>query len=493
MIKLKQTSIDKAFQDLPAQEKQHLLEFKTIGILTQCAEWLQEQNVKNIKSLFTYEYHDKIIDLLKKSFVGGMFSKMEFMNIVALEKEQYPDFEQYVLRCMDEGFAILNLDSNKKDEDILKSYICELQKAKNKRVMIKAITMGDGSIEAITNSLHRLSQTFDTTNDISIDFQMYAGESVHYGSTEVALVKNLLIGFNVSIVAAEPKLGKTTLCLGIAKAVSTGANIFNLSAMQGEVLYMSYDQSQNQMNSRIEKAGLEQCSIIFDYKEKGLAKIGVKELNQYIKLTKLKHRDLKLVIVDMFKNIRKVNATTEYSGAVMMEDMQTIKKAAMDNNVHIILIHETNVRSSKNANDKLYGGQKIASETNGSLIKLIRESPHSEDALVNIDGRNVGAYEIPVRFNSETMTFEASESGESALDQNIIKIINYVSVKKEFIGTVQELCSICKLIEYNPTKIGKMLRRKSIERILNENGIRFEDLKRIKGNRTVKLWVDDSL
>ena len=38
-----------------------------------------------------------------------------------------------------------------------------------------------------------------------------------------------------------------------------------------------------------------------------------------------------------------------------------------------------------------------------------------------------------------------------------------------------------------------MLRRKSIERILNENGIRFEDLKRIKGNRTVKLWVDDSL
>ena len=84
MIKLKQTSIDKAFQDLPAQEKQHLLEFKTIGILTQCAEWLQEQNVKNIKSLFTYEYHDKIIDLLKKSFVGGMFSKMEFMNIVAL-------------------------------------------------------------------------------------------------------------------------------------------------------------------------------------------------------------------------------------------------------------------------------------------------------------------------------------------------------------------------------------------------------------------------
>ena len=109
---------------------------------------------------------------------------------------------------------------------------------------------------------------------------------------------------------------------------------------------------------------------------------------------------------------------------VLTTMLKTIKKAAMDNNVPIILIHETNVRSSKNANDKLYGGQKIASETNGSLIKLIRESPHSEDALVNIDGRNVGAYEIPVRFNSETMTFEASESGESALDQNIIKIIN---------------------------------------------------------------------
>lgn len=484
---------EETFQNLSDEQKQDYLEQRTIGVLIHCPEWLQEQNIKTIKSMFTYEYHCIIVEIIMKSFIGGMFSKTEFFKNVSKHKEEDEEFERYVLKCMDLGYELFHLDTDAKDEKVILSYFNELQKSKNKRTLIERISKCDGSLSSITNCIKGLSETFDTKSEISISGQMYASDSLFYGEKEIPIIEDLLVGYNVSVVAAEPKLGKTTLCLQIAKAVSTGTPLLSYPASQGEVLYLSYDQSQNQMNTRIHKSGLTQCNIIFDYKEKGLSNIGVKELNQYIHLTKKRHPQLKLVIVDMFKNIRNLTITTEYSGTVMMDDMQALKKAAQDNKVHIILIHETNVRSSKNANDKLYGGQKIASETNGSLIKLLRESPHSDSAIINVDGRNVGAYEIMVKFDANTMSFHSNEQMEEELDQNIIKIINYVTHKKEFVGTIQELCSACRLIDYNPTKVGKMLRKDTIIRVLNENGIQFEDLRKVKGNRTIRLRVDETL
>lgn len=58
------------------------------------------------------------------------------------------------------------------------------------------------------------------------------------------LVEDLLPAASLSLLAAKPKQGKSQLALNLGWAVATGAPFLGRATQQGEVLYLSYEQSQ---------------------------------------------------------------------------------------------------------------------------------------------------------------------------------------------------------------------------------------------------------
>lgn len=253
---------------------------------------------------------------------------------------------------------------------------------------------------------------------------------------EAEIVEDL-ISIGVTLFGAPQKIGKTFFALQLSNAIASGADFLGKKVEQGNVLYFALEDSKNKINKRLKNFNIpiSEClnfKIIKPFDP-------LFNVEEEIKKELSIHPTLKMIVIDTFPKIRKevkVDYQTEY------EELSKYHELGMKYGIAILLIlHVRKSIDKNNAFDNIYGSRGVTAAADGMIVLLRHEvMPRLKDLYVI--GKDIPENSYVLKQDERLLySIEENIEEESNLDENLIKLINYVVSKKEYTGTHQELCS----------------------------------------------------
>ena len=293
------------------------------------------------------------------------------------------------------------------------------------------------------------------------------------------IIKGLLRGNKVSVLTGGSKAGKSSLSLKMAEKISCGEPFLGLPTTQKDVLYITLDNDEDLIAERLKIMNIKNNTHL-DFYFDGPISLG-NEIEQDLNYPSLlevvndsfnRLPNLGVVFIDLFDNIRDIDERNEYSNSKITDDIETIKGIARICNVAFVLLNHDTKTGEKNSYNSVKGGVKLVGSLNGSFFHLYRNGIGEECATLEVGGRNIREQIIPLKFNFNTLTYSIdNEREESDLDINIALVRNFLLRKKQFSGTLSELCSQVGLT-ISSSSLGRKI--KKFETFLNKEGISFE-------------------
>lgn len=285
----------------------------------------------------------------------------------------------------------------------------------------------------------------------------------------------------ISLLSGAPKAGKSTLALNFAKSIASGTHFLNFKTKKSGVLYISLDSEADTIAQKINAMGIQNDTNIHFITDV-LIQLGnddgltlnedVPTLLEVLQEAIDKITELKVVVIDMFDNIRTISQYNEYSNEKLRSDLDFVKGIAKNLDLHILLLNHDRKQGASNAYNVSIGGTKLVGLLNGSFIHLSRARLGERVAKIEIGGRNVEEQVLNVYFDSKTCKFEKIPDEEyEDIDPDIAKVRNFIQIKKEFSGTMSELCALVGL-SISATSLGRKIKN-NLE-LLYLEGIRCE-------------------
>jgi hypothetical protein len=138
---------------------------------------------------------------------------------------------------------------------------------------------------------------------------------------------------DVAIVAAYPKIGKSTFFYPLALSVARGAAFLERATSKGGVLVLAIEEHQRDINKRLQKLGLQSTDLIsVHYGMVPNTSAGRQEIRRVVR-----EKKIALVFIDSlaaFWNIK-----SEIDNAEIQSKLDPLREIARDENVAICLIH----------------------------------------------------------------------------------------------------------------------------------------------------------
>lgn len=285
----------------------------------------------------------------------------------------------------------------------------------------------------------------------------------------------------ISLLSGPPKAGKSTLALNFAKAIASGTRFLDFKTTKSGVLYISLDSEVDTISQKIKAMGI-QSDVNIHFITDTYIQLGnddgltfnedIPTLLEVLEIALTKIYNLKVVVLDMFDNIRVLNEYNQYNNEKLRSDLDCVKEIAKILNLHILLLNHDRKQGASNAYNVSVGGTKLVGLLNGSFIHLSRARLGERVAKIEIGGRNVEEQVLNVYFDSKTCKFEKIPDEEyEDIDPDIAKVRNFIQIKKEFSGTMSELCALVGL-SISATSLGRKIKN-NLELLYSE-GIRCE-------------------
>lgn len=302
--------------------------------------------------------------------------------------------------------------------------------------------------------------------------------------SEKILIDGVIKGDTVSLLSADPKAGKTALALQMSDAIASScSNVLFPKTANAHVAYFFLDDSVSNAKERIQKMKIEKnqnIQMIF------LKNATIQDLEPIIKKMKENDNDLGFLVIDMLNDVRKIDTKKEYSNEEVKQDVLKLRNIAETNHLAILVLHHNGKKDHSNRNNKALGGIQLTGTINGSILSLVRSSLQEKYATLEISGRNVASHTMHLEFDSSTASFSPAPEEVKDLEKDLVKIINFITIEKGFIGTCQQLAAKLSLLT-NPSKIGVLLGKEKDN--LLENGI-WVKKRKSNGKRLIDLRLD---
>ena len=296
----------------------------------------------------------------------------------------------------------------------------------------------------------------------------------------------------ISLLSGPPKAGKSTLALNFSKCIASGTRFLDFKTLKSGVLYISLDSEADTIAQKINAMRIQNDTNIHFItdtfiqlgNEDGLTlSEDVPVLLEVLQEALNKIKDLKVVVIDMFDNIRTLNEYNQYNNEKLREDLDFVKGIAKTLDLHILLLNHDRKQGASNAYNVSAGGTKLVGLLNGSFIHLRRACLGDKVAKIEIGGRNVEEQVLDVYFDSKTCEFSKIPENELVdIDPDIAKIRNYIQIRKEFQGTMSALCAQTGLT-ISACSLGKKINNNL--KLLESEGI---SCKRISGHRKGRFY-----
>lgn len=296
----------------------------------------------------------------------------------------------------------------------------------------------------------------------------------------------------ISLLSGAPKSGKSTLALNFAKCIASGTPFLGFKTRKSSVLYISLDSEVDTISQKINAMNVQSDLNLYFITDIYIQLGNDDDLNlnediptllEVLEAALSKINDLKIVILDMFDNVRTLTDYNQYSNEKLRADLDFVKGIAKTLDLHILLLNHDRKQGASNAYNVSIGGTKLVGLLNGSFIHLSRACLGDKVAKIEIGGRNVEEQVLNVYFDSKTCEFSKIPEDElDDIDQDIAKIRNYIQIRKEFQGTMSALCAQAGLT-ISACSLGKKINNNL--QLLESEGI---SCKRISGHRKGRLY-----
>ncbi len=334
-----------------------------------------------------------------------------------------------------------------------------------------------------------------------------------------------MISVGLTLIGAPQKTGKTFFGLQLCDAISEGKDFLGKKVQNGTALYLAFEDKKVNIRKRLKHMQIQpKDNFIIDI----LKPDPLYDLEARIEKELQVNSDLKIVVVDTFQKIRRnkerdydneYDETTAYHElaykyhiAIVLithvkkeidtnhpQKIRRNKERDYDNEYdettayhelaykyHIAIVLITHVKKEIDTNhpfDSIYGSRGLTAGSD-SILVMYKKNHLSDTRQLAIQGKDIPDDEITLRQNENMVLEITDEDVDNNHDENLIKVVNYIVRKKEFVGSHEELSSLLSL-----ALTGKQLQvlLAKNEELLKTTFISYKRLKRTNKARRICL------
>lgn len=265
------------------------------------------------------------------------------------------------------------------------------------------------------------------------------------------VVDGLLPEGGFSVLAAKPKVGKSTLSRNLALKVARGEDFLGRVTNQGAVIYLALEEKRSEVRKHFREMGADGSEEIFIY----AARAPEDALAQLRKLIE----DIKpsLVIIDPLFKITRIKDGNDY--AAVTRALEPILALARESGTHILCTHHTG-KGDRQGGDSLLGSTAIFGNVDTAIIEKRLEKYRT---LHSYQRYGADLEETTLHFNPETRTLSL---GESRIVEDVKTVADAIC---EFLTAKGEPMTEP---EINTEVEGKTtLKRKALRELVANNGV----------------------
>ena len=279
-----------------------------------------------------------------------------------------------------------------------------------------------------------------------------------------------IIPAGLSVLIGRPKIGKSSLMLGVALAIATGGSALQLiAAERGDVLYLALEDTERRVQQRIKLMGYgaDIPSIDFVFAIPKQHEGGLLYIESWIN----QHPSARLIVIDTLQKFRKPQIG---NGNIYAEDYETlgsVKELADRYDLAVLLLHHE--RKSRDAEDFINNASGSSGITGSADSLLFLNRARCQNmATLTITGRDVEEKEHAISVDGMTWRLEGDA-----------REFNVASEKREILEYLQENGEtspkeLAEILDMKPNTMRQKLLRMHKEGLLYSNDGRYGFLKK---------------
>ena len=298
------------------------------------------------------------------------------------------------------------------------------------------------------------------------------------------LLVDELIPEGLHILAGAPKIGKSWLALWLCLCVAQGQPLWNFATTQGEVLYLSLEDSFQRIQTRLfdlteDAPPTLHFAIMADTLKRGLEQ----QIEQFL----TEHSDTKLVVIDTLQRVRSAGSDSNLY-ANDYQEIGLLKKLADKRHIAILLIHHLRKLHDDDPMNMISGSTGLSGAADSTFV-LQKHSRLANVASLHCTGRDIPDRTLKLEFGEEDHIWKLLEDSKtcSATLQLTKLLSELLRADPEYLGSPSALSAKIDpdgSLGITPKKVTRLVRESVAA--LRENGVLAETY-RSNGKRWISL------
>ena len=269
-----------------------------------------------------------------------------------------------------------------------------------------------------------------------------------------------LLPQGLSILGGAPKVGKSMMVLHMCDCVSKGVDFLGLKTNKSGVLYISLEDTERRLQSRlfdISDEGTENLFLVTEALTLGTGLI--EQLTDFI----TEKPTVKLIVIDTFQLVRDANTDMSYSNDY--KDMSILKHFADEFGLSILLVMHLRKQNDSDPFNRISGTTGIIGAADNMYI-LDRSDRGEGSAKLKCTGRDIETRDLELKFNKEECKWElvgdSLQQPEYSLPKIMFDLVDFMKVIGSFNGTNTVFCEeFCK-------HSGREINAKTLKQMMNK-------------------------
>ena len=303
-----------------------------------------------------------------------------------------------------------------------------------------------------------------------------------------------LLPEGLHILAGAPKIGKSWLALWLCLRVSQGQPLWNFAVTQGEVLYLSLEDSFQRIQTRLfdlteDAPPTLHFAIMADTLKRGLEQ----QIEQFL----TDHPAAKLVLMDTLQRVRSAGGDSNLY-ANDYQDVGLLKQLADKQHIAILLIHHLRKLHDDDPMNMISGSTGLSGAADSTFV-FQKNSRLANVASLHCTGRDIPDRTLKLEFGEEDHVWKLLEDSKTCSGASKISTLQIEILLSELLQKESEISAPAKaLLEkidpdgslgITPKKVTRLV-LESVE-TLRENGILVKTY-RSNGKRLISLRSAES-
>ena len=303
-----------------------------------------------------------------------------------------------------------------------------------------------------------------------------------------------LIPEGLHILAGAPKIGKSWLALWLCLCVSQGQPLWNFATTQGEVLYLSLEDSFQRIQTRLfdlteDAPSTLHFAIMADTLKHGLEQ----QIEQFL----TEHPTTKLVVIDTLQRVRGTGSDSNLY-ANDYQDIGLLKKLADKRHIAILLIHHLRKLHDDDPMNMISGSTGLSGAADSAFV-LQKNARSANAASLHCTGRDIPDRTLKLELDEDDHVWKLladSKTCSSASKISALQLVHLFSAllraDSTYLGSPSALSAKIDpdgTLGITPKKITRLVRESVAA--LREKGI-LADTYRSNGKRWISLKRADS-